>query len=194
MNPGNPAEEDMFAAPLASAPQACQYLAARRFGPVVMQSATQLPDMMRETYQSAMQAGVQLPFIDACRAEFASQDGTRVGAIQLVVFGGGNPGATWQVENISGYWCPAAAKATAAGAHAVIMASLKASDDWQTRNPDEVKQAAHDFVDKEFRKADEKDRAGLLAVWQLHQKTSEDITRGNLALGEKLAGQRRGVL
>lgn len=170
-------EQWLFPGAATSAPQMGAFLAARRFGQVDAVSATPLPDLIAEVWRGAGQAGASPGFVDACTVDFASTDRLRVGMIRLAVFGGGNPGDTWQVEFISGYWCATAARDEVAGLYDQVMASVTVGQDWRRDNPDTVSQAVHDRVDDAFRAADKLDAANL----NQHRRDMQGIKEGILA-------------
>lgn len=183
-----PTAQWLLPAPLATAPQMAQHLATRRFGDLVLTHVVPHQKLLDDTCKGAADAGVIPAYIDACDAGFASIDGRFVGQIQLVVFGGGNPGDTWQVEYISGFRCVPAARATVAALFEEVMASIVIGAEWQRKNPDQVSQDALDSFDAKHRAADAADRYALVT----HRNAVDAIRDGILGAikGRKPGGDR----
>jgi len=183
-----PTAQWLLPAPLATAPQMAQHLATRRFGDLVLTHVVPHQKLLDDTRKGAADAGVYPAYIDACDAGFASIDGRFVGQIQLVVFGGGNPGDTWQVEYISGFRCVPDARGAVAALFDAVMASIVIGAEWQRKNPDQVSQDALDSFDAKHRAAAAADRYALVT----HRNAVDAIRDGILGAikGRKPGGDR----
>ena len=183
-----PTAQWLLPAPLATAPQMAQHLATRRFGDLVLTHVVPHQKLLDDTRKGAADAGVFPGYIDACDAGFASIDGRFVGQIQLVVFGGGNPGDTWQVEYISGFRCVPDARGAVAALFDAVMASIVIGAEWQRKNPDQVSQDALDSFDAKHRAAAAADRYALVT----HRNAVDAIRDGILGAikGRKPGGDR----
>jgi hypothetical protein len=165
-----------YPAPLLSAPQAAAHLAAQRFAAIVGVTAEPAAALLEETHRGMARSGMTVPYLDACRFYFSSADQSWTGMLQLAVFGGGNPGDTWQIDFVSGYWTPQGRKQIAWEYWQAMHLSFSTDTTWAQSNPDQVPQNIRDAFLKGMSAADQLDRDRVIAA----NKAIGDIKQSQL--------------
>jgi hypothetical protein len=175
-----------YPAALLSAPQAAAHLATQRFGQIVGTTAELASMLLEETRRGMAMSGVMVQYLDACRFYFNSADQSWTGMMRVAVFGGGNPGDTWQIDFVSGYWTPQVSRQIAWEYWQAMHLSFSTDATWAQNNKDQVPQNIRDAFLKGMHAADQLDRDRAIAA----NKTIGDIKQSqiNSIMGRKHGG------
>ena len=132
--------ESMFPSFYVPADRHWYSLVNRRFGICIPGVAKPVPSQVESVRASGAQIGAPYKRIDACVADFTSADRLHQGRIQLATFGGDQPGDTWQVEFITGFYGPVATSEATERAYQKAIKTLSTDPMWIAKQKDGVEE------------------------------------------------------